>query len=47
MTRVLDDAALRAELIRRGQARVGQFSWDRSAALVREVYAQCARSTRA
>lgn len=31
LTRVAGDAALRAELVRKGQARAAQFSWDRSA----------------
>ena len=38
MARVLGDAALRAELIRRGHERVTTFSWERSVARVREVY---------
>ena len=40
LARVLDDEALRAELIRRGHERVKAFSWARSAARTREVYAQ-------
>jgi glycosyltransferase involved in cell wall biosynthesis len=36
LCRVLDDDALRADLVRRGQARVQQFSWDRS---VRAIHA--------
>ena len=38
MARVLGDAALRAELIRRGHERVKMFSWERSVARTREVY---------
>lgn len=38
MLRVLGDDALRAELIRRGRARVGAFSWARAAADTRAVY---------
>jgi len=40
LARVLDDEALRADLIRRGHERVKAFSWARSAARTREVYAQ-------
>lgn len=43
MARVLSDETLRAELIRRGTARVHAFSWERSVARVREVYAEVAR----
>jgi glycosyltransferase involved in cell wall biosynthesis len=39
MWRVLEDQALRAELIRRGCERVRAFSWERSVARTREVYA--------
>jgi glycosyltransferase involved in cell wall biosynthesis len=38
MARVLGDAVLREDLIRRGHARVACFSWARSVARVREVY---------
>jgi glycosyltransferase involved in cell wall biosynthesis len=38
MARVLGDAALREDLVRRGHARVGCFSWARSVARVRDVY---------
>jgi len=38
MVRVLGDAALRAELVRRGYARVKTFSWDRSVARTHAVY---------
>jgi glycosyltransferase involved in cell wall biosynthesis len=42
MGRVLGDAALRAELARRGLERVHMFSWQRSVARVREVYVELA-----
>jgi alpha-1,3-rhamnosyl/mannosyltransferase len=38
MRRVLEEPALRADLIRRGSERVKAFSWQRSVARVREVY---------
>jgi glycosyltransferase involved in cell wall biosynthesis len=40
--RVISDASLRADLIRRGHERVMQFSWERSVARTREVYAEIA-----
>jgi glycosyltransferase involved in cell wall biosynthesis len=40
MRRVLDDPALRADLIRRGCQRVKAFSWERSVARVCEVYGE-------
>jgi glycosyltransferase involved in cell wall biosynthesis len=40
MQRVLTDAALRADLSRRGLARAREFSWERSIARVREIYAE-------
>lgn len=40
MQRVLDDEALRADLSRRGLARAREFSWERSVARVREIYAE-------
>ena len=40
MARVLGDAALRADLVRRGHERVKAFSWERSVARIREVYAE-------
>jgi glycosyltransferase involved in cell wall biosynthesis len=43
IVRVLTDASLRADLIRRGYERVKTFSWERSVARVREVYADVAR----
>ena len=44
MTRVLRDAALRADLIARGRERVKAFSWERSVDRIREVYAEVGRS---
>ena len=40
MARVLTDAPLRADLIRRGRERVHAFSWERSVARIREVYGE-------
>ena len=40
MWRVLEEPALRADLIRRGCQRVKAFSWAQSAARTREVYAE-------
>jgi glycosyltransferase involved in cell wall biosynthesis len=40
MQRVLGDANLRADLSRRGLARAREFSWERSIARVREIYAE-------
>ncbi len=40
MARVLQDDAVRRDLVRRGHARVGAFSWARSVARVREVYGE-------
>jgi glycosyltransferase involved in cell wall biosynthesis len=40
MARVLGDEALRANLICRGRERVKAFSWQRSVARIREVYAE-------
>ena len=40
MKRVLEEPALRADLIRRGCERVKAFSWQRSVARTREVYAE-------
>ena len=40
MQRVLTDEALRADLRRRGLARAREFSWERSVARVREIYAE-------
>jgi glycosyltransferase involved in cell wall biosynthesis len=42
VARVLGDDALRADLVRRGRARVAEFSWDRSARRVHEIYASVA-----
>ncbi len=44
MARVLGDPQLRADLSRRGLERVKAFSWDRSVARVRQVYAEIARA---
>ena len=38
MARVLSDAPLRADLIRRGHERIKTFSWERSVARVHQVY---------
>ena len=40
LKRVLGDEALRASLVCRGRERVKAFSWQRSVARVREVYAE-------
>jgi glycosyltransferase involved in cell wall biosynthesis len=40
MARVLGDDALRASLVCRGHERVKAFSWKRSVARIREVYAE-------
>ena len=44
MRRVLTDAALAADLSTRGVARARMFSWERSAAKVREIYGEVARA---
>jgi glycosyltransferase involved in cell wall biosynthesis len=44
MRRVLDEPALRADLIRRGCQRVKAFSWERSVARVCDVYAEVAQA---
>jgi glycosyltransferase involved in cell wall biosynthesis len=38
MARILSEPELRADLVRRGLARVSAFSWDRAAARVHEIY---------
>jgi glycosyltransferase involved in cell wall biosynthesis len=43
MARVLSDPELRSELIRRGHERVKAFSWERSVARIRGIYAEVAR----
>lgn len=43
MARVLTDAPLRADLIRRGRDRVHAFSWERSVARIRAVYGELVR----
>ena len=40
MCRVLGDDTLRADLVRRGHARVNAFAWERAAAATRAVYRQ-------
>ncbi len=40
--RVLGDPALRADLIRKGQARVKAFSWEQSIARIHDVYGEVA-----
>jgi len=45
MARVLREPALRADLIARGRARVQAFSWDRSVARVRQIYAEIGAAT--
>jgi len=40
MARLLDDEALRRDLIRRGHERARAFSWTRSVARTREVYGE-------
>jgi glycosyltransferase involved in cell wall biosynthesis len=44
IARVLSDERLRDELVRRGQDRVTAFSWERSVARIREVYAEMVRT---
>jgi glycosyltransferase involved in cell wall biosynthesis len=46
MTRLFDDDALRHALVARGRQRVADFSWDRSAASVRDVYVACGSARR-
>ena len=43
MARVLEQPELRADLIRRGHERLKAFSWERSVARIRDVYAELAR----
>jgi glycosyltransferase involved in cell wall biosynthesis len=38
ISRVLRDESLRRELVRRGNARVGEFSWERAARQTRAVF---------
>ena len=40
--RILSDPALREDLVRRGQARAREFSWERSVARIRSVYEEVA-----
>jgi len=44
MARVLNEPGLRAQLVQRGFDRVKQFSWERSVARVRQVYAELVRT---
>lgn len=44
MGRVLGDPRLSAELVRRGRERIKAFSWERSVARIRQVYAEVARA---
>ena len=44
MARVLGDPQLSADLSRRGLERVKVFSWDRSVARIRQIYAEIARA---
>jgi glycosyltransferase involved in cell wall biosynthesis len=44
MQRVLTDTTLRSDLSARGLARAGEFSWERSARRVREIYDEVAHS---
>jgi glycosyltransferase involved in cell wall biosynthesis len=46
MAQVLTDAALRATLIARGRERVRGFSWERSVARIRDIYAEVAGAGR-
>lgn len=43
IARLLEDEALRAELIERGRARVGRFDWGAAARLTHEAYERCVR----
>ena len=40
LARLIDDSALRADLIERGYERAAAFTWDASAAHLRRVYLQ-------
>ncbi|HEU4394939.1 MAG TPA: glycosyltransferase family 1 protein, partial [Planctomycetota bacterium] len=42
MRRLLDDGALRAELVRKGRARAAELTWDGAARRTREVYREAA-----
>jgi glycosyltransferase involved in cell wall biosynthesis len=46
MARVLGDRALREDLVRRGEARVRAFSWERSVARIAAIYDEVAAETR-
>jgi len=45
MARILTDATLRADLIRRGHERVKSFSWEASVKRVRAVYGEVAKAS--
>ena len=45
MARILTDATLRADLIRRGHERVKAFSWEASVKRVRAVYGEVAKAS--
>jgi glycosyltransferase involved in cell wall biosynthesis len=45
MARILTDATLRADLIRRGHERVKTFSWEASVKRVRAVYSEVAKAS--
>jgi glycosyltransferase involved in cell wall biosynthesis len=40
LQRLIDDSALREVLIAKGLARAAEFTWDRSAQQLRQIYAQ-------
>ena len=42
MRRLLDDGALRADLVRKGRARAAELTWDEAARRTREVYREAA-----
>jgi glycosyltransferase involved in cell wall biosynthesis len=47
ITRVVGDAGLRADLVRRGHERVKAFSWERSVLRIRDVYGEVVEAARA
>jgi glycosyltransferase involved in cell wall biosynthesis len=44
MLRVLNDAALRAALVRRGVAQARKFTWEQAAGKLLEVYTEARRT---
>ncbi|MGE0391930.1 MAG: glycosyltransferase family 4 protein [Vicinamibacterales bacterium] len=44
VTRLLHDGALRADLVARGRARAGEFTWGRTARLTADVYRRLVRA---